>query len=409
MCGPWVKTENPAHTNVRAIQCSVCISSDNPHSLVFNLLYRCHRYSYYYSLYLSYCFCYLQLNDTSKLHRFTGSENGGAEGAQVEEGEEGQGDVSGEVQGEGIEEEGEEGEELEYSINATRMHSVVMNGWKPPLFEIWAEWGLAGAPVPVPVPVPSPVPAPVTRNENQLQNSRYSQNKESYDSDRYRDRDSGVDRNQEQVERMRQGKGQGRVEVEELVEEDKEEDKEGTVTGRFRHLLGLSRFPPTAQLNEMTALLVCPVGRVSVSVNDDRADVVLVVAVYIGESTGQVEKVLLNALTPYKNWTKYPVENPYYHLQNSPKSVIQNIQNSPIYVPQFNRNSPNIVSQNTSLERKSIENESVKSHLKPGYGNENNESSIPFSSSLPLPHPYPSPPSLSITKTTHIKHHLQPK
>ena len=272
-------------------------------------------------------------------------------------------------------------------MNATRMHSVVMNGWKPPLFEIWAEWGLAGAPAPVPAPftVPSPVPVPVTRNENQLQNSRYSQIKESYDGDRHRDRDSGVDRDQEQEERLRRGRGQGRVEVEELKEENKEENKEGTVTGRFRQLLGLSRFPPTTQLNDMTALLVCPVGRVNVSVKGGRADVVLVIAVYIGESTGQVERVLLNALTPHKNWTKCPVENPYYHIQNSPKSVIQSIQNSPNNVPQFNRNSPHIVSQNTTLERKSIENESVKSHLKSEYGNEDDDSSLPSSSSSILP------------------------
>ena len=341
-----------------------------------------------------------------------------------------------------IEEEGEEGEgeeeELEYSINATHMNSVVMNGWKPPLLELWAEWGLAGDPAPAPVPTSAPVAVPVARTQNQFQNQRlfqdseYSQDGELLDRGRVRDegddgdrdrdrrmgresgRDLGVDRGHVVVQGRGQGQA-GRVELEAI----KEENKEGTVAGRFRQLLGLSRFTPTAQFNDMTALLVCPVGRVNGSLKSDRGDVVVVVAVYLGESKAQAEKLLLNALTPYKDWTKYPVENPYYHLKNGPKSVNQNIQNSPKSVIRNVQNSPILVQDNYERNERSegnernngsekaglvrgsnsrrgiIENiESVEAQSISEYGNENDESSIP------LPHPYPSSSSSSSSSSS---------
>jgi hypothetical protein len=53
-------------------------------------------------------------------------------------------DERGMSQGQGRED-CEEEDDLEYSIGRSRVHDVSLTAWKPPVFEVWAEWGVAGS------------------------------------------------------------------------------------------------------------------------------------------------------------------------------------------------------------------------------------------------------------------------
>ena len=179
-------------------------------------------------------------------------------------------------------------DDLEYVFDACRLQEVILQGWTPPVFEVWAEWGVTSSP-----------------------------------------------RHGSHGPKVTEDAAGGRKEQENEIGKRKENvtlEERDRVAVQCRSLLGLSRFPPNALFDQMMGLVVVPIGpRPGPGVSDidsscqkRSTETVLVAALHLGESWSLAEIATTKSLSPYNASSNVTT--------SQPTSVMHASENSQVYL-----------------------------------------------------------------------------